>query len=276
MWTGLNSELELARVEKDLQCGQIGSEVGDPGHDLDVVLGFRLGDHHLHHIDPGETHFLELGLPLDLHLHLQSDALLEHVGVERLGPQPLERVAPAVAIDGPYLGVEALGEGIRRTLVVEVVEDVWPPVAARRLDHAEGLGEFLGNCALPMQIFTPGFLGRPDFVDGVEPFLEVVGGLGHVLIEDIADGLLVDQDLLGDVGIGVFDGLAADPAHQALGHLAAGINLGHSRVEGLFAGPALEARGVVTVAGNVADDRRAPHVDHGVWTVRRTGTPWTA
>lgn len=57
--------------------------------------------------------------------------------------------------------------------------------------------------------------------------------LGYIGVEDAANGLLVDADLLGQFGVGVFQRLPPNSAHQALCHLVVLIDLRDDGHEGL-------------------------------------------
>lgn len=111
-----------------------------------------------------------------------------------------------------------------------------------------------------------------DFVDTQPDWrfpLELLLQFRHALIEHVADGLLIDTNLLGDLGVGVFECLPSNPLGQALCHLPGRVDLGHRRREGLIAWLAPQARDIevdghaFAVGWQIADEQRLLGVGNG-------------
>src|ERR1035437_4787475 len=84
------------------------------------------------------------------------------------------------------------------------------------------------------------------------------------------DGTSVRSDLFGNVRIGVFESLAANPMRQAFGHFTPGVYFRHRGCECLVARTALQSRHVqmndyrLAVSRNVPNDEYSPSVAHRV------------
>ena len=81
----------------------------------------------------------------------------------------------------------------------------------------------------------------------------------NVFVENITDGLLVNADLLGNIRIGVFECLAANPTRKAFGHFAPSVHFRHRGRESLVARAALQARHVQMNDYRLAVSRNIPN-----------------
>ena len=96
---------------------------------------------------------------------------------------------------------------------------------------------------------------QPNWRVTLELFLQA----DNVFIENITDGLFVNTDLFGNICIGIFERLAANPTRKAFRHFAPSVHFRYRGRESLVARAALQAWHVQMNDYRLAVSRNIPN-----------------